>query len=70
MPFTQTDIDALKRAIATGARKVVYRSGGEEQEVVYRNLDEMERALQMMLDEINGTATPGPRLTVARHNRF
>ena len=68
LAFSQDDIDALKAAISTGARKVVYRSSGEEREVTYRDQSEMERALQMMEDALNPTAKT--RVTVARHNRF
>lgn len=68
MAFSQDDIDALKAALATGARKVVYRSSGEEREVTYRDQAEMERTLQMMEDALNPTGRT--RVTVARHNRF
>lgn len=68
MAFTPDDIDALKAAIATGARKVVYRSSGEEREVTYRDQAEMERALQMMEDALN--PLPKTRVSIARHNRF
>lgn len=68
MAFTLDDIATLKRAIATGARKVVYRSSGEEREVIYRDLSEMRAALDMMEDELGLTARP--RTTIVRHNRF
>lgn len=58
MSFTSADIAALKRAIATGARRVVYESGQERREVTYRDLAEMREALRMMEDEVNG---PAPR---------
>jgi hypothetical protein len=66
--FTLDDIATLKRAIATGARKVVYRSSGEEREVIYRDLSEMRTALDMMEDELGFNARA--RTTIARHNRF
>jgi hypothetical protein len=69
VPFAQADIDALKRAIATGARKVRYESGGEVREVIYRDQTEMERALQMMEDEVSPSIA-APRVSVGRHNRF
>ncbi|WP_127076156.1 phage head-tail joining protein [Rhodomicrobium lacus] len=67
MAFTQADIDALKRAIATGARKVRYESGGEVREVTYRSLDEMERSLAAMEREISGASRP--RSVLVSHNR-
>lgn len=68
MAYTLDDYNALKAAIATGARKVVYRSSGEEREVTYRDLPEMERTLQLMEDELFPKAQT--RVTLARHNRF
>lgn len=68
MAFTLDDYTALKAAIATGARKVVYRSSGEEREVTYRDQDEMERSLRMMEDELFPSSKT--RVTLARHNRF
>lgn len=71
MAFTQADIDALKAAIGTGARKVVYRSSGEEREVIYRSQADMERALAMMVAEVTPSAAAATsRVSVARHNRF
>lgn len=67
MAFTQADIDALKRAIATGTRKVRYESGGEVREVTYRSLDEMTSVLAMMEREIGGTAQS--RSVLVRHDR-
>lgn len=68
MAFTLDDIATLKKAIATGARKVVYRSSGEEREVIYRDLAEMERSLQLMEDDLGLSGRS--RTTIARHNRF
>lgn len=68
MAYTLDDYHALKAAIATGARKVVYRSSGEEREVTYRDLPEMERTLQLMEAELFPKAQT--RVTLARHNRF
>lgn len=49
MAFTQTDIDKLKIAIASGAKRVRYASG----EVEYRSLADMERTLRGMEAEVN-----------------
>ncbi|KAI93925.1 hypothetical protein T281_13800 [Rhodomicrobium udaipurense JA643] len=67
MAYQQADIDALKRAIATGGRKVRYESGGEVREVTYRSLDEMERSLAAMEREIAGASRP--RSVLVSHDR-
>lgn len=50
--FTDADVAKLKRAIATGARVVKYG----ERSVEYRSIDEMERALAMMQNDIDVAA--------------
>ena len=53
MSWTQTDIDALKAALGTGALKVRYADG---REVTYRTLDEMERLLTRMTAAVSPAA--------------
>ncbi|HRF08501.1 MAG TPA: hypothetical protein PL193_07645 [Xanthobacteraceae bacterium] len=53
MAWTQADIDTLKAAIATGARRVKYADGRETE---FRSLDEMERALSKIEAEIGGNS--------------
>lgn len=55
MAYTQTELDALDRAIAQGALSVEYG----DKKVTYRSLDDMLRTRQLMRDELglNG-ATP------------
>lgn len=48
--YTQTDIDNLRSAIATGAKRV--RIKGEETE--FRSLSEMRSILQEMIAEVQG----------------
>ena len=56
MAYTQTDIDNLKAAIASG--ELMSRSG--DRSIQYRSLDEMERTLRRMEAEVLGdTARPG-----------
>lgn len=50
MAWTQTDIDALKKAMAGGIRRVRYTSG----EVEYRSLDEMKELLADMENQVSG----------------
>jgi hypothetical protein len=67
MAATQSDIDALKEAIRTGAKKVRYESGGEVREVTYRTLEEMRSILADMEAEFAGT--PRSRSMLASYNR-
>jgi hypothetical protein len=53
MSWTQTDIDRLKAAIASGARRV--KIGDEETE--FRDLDEMQRTLSQMSQSVHGHAS-------------
>lgn len=55
MAFTQTDVDALKAAMAKGVRRV-RNSNGEE--VLYNSFAEMRQALAMMEAEVAGSAAP------------
>lgn len=41
MAFTQSDLDAINAAIATGAREVEFGAGPDRRKVVYRSLSEM-----------------------------
>jgi hypothetical protein len=50
MPYSQSDIDNLKAAIASG--ELMSRSG--DRSVQYRSLDEMERTLRRMESEVLG----------------
>jgi hypothetical protein len=52
MAFTQTDVDALKAALATGALKVRYADG---REVTYRSLSDLQRAIAIAAAEVSGT---------------
>lgn len=52
MAWTQTDVDALKAAIATGAKDVQYSDGSR---VTYRSLDEMKDILGEMKAEVAGS---------------
>lgn len=62
MAFTQTDIDTLKAAIASGALSVRYADG---REVTYRSLKEMRETLNMMSAEVGGSSSGKSRSFVA-----
>jgi hypothetical protein len=67
MAWTQTDIDTLKAAIATGATLVRFGSGPDSREVRYRSLLDMEATLAKMEAEVN-PATVGPMRTVGAYS--
>jgi hypothetical protein len=48
----QTDIDALKEAIATGALEVEFGSGPDKRRIRYRNLADMQQTLAMMMADV------------------
>lgn len=61
------DIAALKAAIRTGARKVVYGYGRDKREVEYRSLEDMQRVLSDLEDEATGRERL--RTTFVEHHR-
>lgn len=63
MAFTQTQIDALKAAIASGILTVKHG----DTLTTYRSLSEMRTALAMMEAEVNTTTRP--RRAVAQFGR-
>ena len=64
MAYSQSQIDALKNAIASGV--LVVRHG--EKSTTFRSLAEMERTLKMMEEEVNPAKVP-PRRTVGSFSR-
>lgn len=55
MPYTQTDLDRLKRAIASGALSIRYDDG---RGVVYRSLEEMFQAKALIERELGIAQDP------------
>lgn len=68
MAITQSEIDALELAIASGVRRVEYVSGDTRRVVEYRSQGEMERALQTMKDKLAGSSG-GTRVSYVQHGR-
>ncbi|WP_315734181.1 MULTISPECIES: phage head-tail joining protein [unclassified Bradyrhizobium] len=68
MAYTQDDIDALKAALATGARRVKFGSGPDSRDVEYQSRAEMLAQLSDMTREVTGTA-PAPFVSFVRHCR-
>jgi len=58
MAFSQTDVDTLKAAIASGAMRVRYADG---REIQYRSQAELERALFLAQGEVAGQAVKPSR---------
>lgn len=55
MAWTQTDLDAINAAIATGARRVRFQT----HEVEYQSVGELLRARDAIAAEINGSSGCG-----------
>lgn len=64
MAWTQSDIDALKAAIASGVKSVAY----SDKTVTYHSLSEMLQALAAMEAEVAG-GSGGRRSTYASFSR-
>lgn len=62
MAFTQTDVDALKTAIASGKGAQTIEFG--DQKVTFRDVDEMRALLALMMGEVS-TAAGTPRTRYA-----
>ncbi len=68
MAWTQTDIDTLKAAIATGAKRVKFGAGPDARETEFRSLAEM----RSLLAEIEAQVSPAdasPRVSFVEHAR-
>lgn len=61
MAFPDEQIAALEEAIAMGARKVVFHSGGTRREVEYHSLKEM----QQVLASLKASRSGGSRIILA-----
>jgi hypothetical protein len=64
LAWTQTDLDAVEQALATGALRVRYADG---REVTYRSQDDL-RSLRRELRRTLGYVD-APRVVVAEHRR-
>jgi hypothetical protein len=67
MAFTTADRDALKKAIATGARRVKFGAGPDSREVEYRNLADMLSTLAVIEREL--MPSPASAVGFAEHTR-
>jgi hypothetical protein len=64
--WTQSDVDRLKAAIASGTKSVAYA----DKTITYQDLDSMLKALTAMEAEVAGSgATGGTRSTFASFSR-
>ena len=55
----RTEVDALRRAIGSGARRVEFGSGTTRHVTEYRSLDEMRTALSLLEAEISSLSGAG-----------
>ena len=62
--WTQAEIDALREALKTGARKVKY----EDREVEYQSLREIQRVIEQAEREC-GLAPKGRRFSLSSSNK-
>lgn len=68
MAYTQTDIDTLKTAIASGALEVEFGSGAERRRVKYRSLADMRSTLADLIAEVSSSSSLG-RVSYIEHDR-
>lgn len=62
MPWTQTDIDALKAAIGSGVLQVAYA----DRTITYKSTDDQLKALSLMEGEVNSATRQGYRLAATQ----
>lgn len=68
MAYSQTDIDTLKAAIATGALECEFGAGPDKRRVRYRSLADMKQTLADMQAEVAPTSAPA-RISFVQHCR-
>lgn len=65
MAWTQTDLDALEKALKAGARVVQYR----DRRVEYHSLEEMLKLRAVMKDEVLGEDRTSPSVSYAKFSK-
>lgn len=68
MAYTQSDLDNLDKAIATGAKSVRFGTGENAHETVFRSLAEME-AIRATIAAALVPSTGSKRVTYAEFSR-
>jgi hypothetical protein len=66
--WTQSDIDTLKTAIASGVLTVTY-SGPPQRQIQYQSLAEMRSLLAAMIKDVEGDTGGSPRYRRARFSK-
>lgn len=67
MAFTQQNLDAIERAIATGTLSVEYNG----KRITYRSMSDLLRARDVIKTELAKQQSPGaPRSSIAIYQRF
>lgn len=54
MAWTQADLDAINKAIASGAKRVTF----SDHTVEYHSMDDMLKAKNLIESELNGSTVP------------
>lgn len=65
MAFTQLQLDAIDKAIATGELTVTYA----DKSVTYRSIPDLERARDLIVTQMAGVATPFVRTSIASFDK-
>jgi len=67
MAFTQTDLDSINAAITAGELRV---RGSDGREVLYRSVDELLKARELVKAELDAAATPAGSRRASYHYTF
>ncbi|MFJ3259854.1 phage head-tail joining protein [Pseudomonas sp. NPDC086581] len=67
MAYTQSDLDAVDRAIATGERTVRFSSPTGDRTVEYRSINELKTARDLIKAELAAADTPPRRVVRLYH---
>ena len=68
MSYTQTDLANIRKAIASGAKKVRFGSGESAHETEFRSLAEMRQVEATIVAELEATKPFSP-VTYVEHTR-
>lgn len=68
MSYSQSDLDTLDAAIASGAREVEFGAGPDKRKVGFRSLDEMLRTRRLIAADVSPSSV-SPRVTFIQHSR-
>lgn len=67
MAFTQSDVDKIKAAIASGTDQVSYSDG---RSIRYRSVADLEKALALATAEVSQTAGTATTVSYPSYSKF